>query len=91
MTLLLEACTRQLQAHLEDSKCSKMYQIYLTDADFLTGVGKKTNLMTHVQTVGGEKGSSDTVRDVRGWSIKLYTEEGTQNFVFNEQQPQATS
>lgn len=56
----------------------------LTDADFLTGVGKKTKLLTRISTVGGEKGSSDTVRDVRGWSIKFYTKEGIQDFVFND-------
>ncbi|KAF5626139.1 catalase isozyme P [Fusarium sp. NRRL 52700] len=56
----------------------------LTDADFLTGIGKKTKLLTRISTVGGEKGSSDTVRDVRGWATKFYTEEGIQDFVFND-------
>ncbi|RKL21915.1 Peroxisomal catalase [Fusarium oxysporum] len=57
---------------------------HLTDADFLTGIGKKTKLLTRMSTVGGEKGSSDTVRDVRGWATKFYTEEGIQDFVFND-------
>jgi catalase len=57
---------------------------HLTDADFLTGVGKKTKILTRISTVGGEKGSSDTVRDVRGWATKFYTEEGIQDFVFND-------
>ncbi|PCD21357.1 hypothetical protein AU210_016323 [Fusarium oxysporum f. sp. radicis-cucumerinum] len=57
---------------------------HLTDADFLTGVGKKTKLLTRISTVGGEKGSSDTVRNVRGWATKLYTEEGIQDFVCND-------
>ncbi|KAI9163084.1 Peroxisomal catalase [Paramyrothecium foliicola] len=56
----------------------------LTDADFLTGVGKKTRILTRISTVGGEKGSSDTVRDVRGWATKFYTNEGVQDFVFND-------
>ncbi|KAI1848199.1 hypothetical protein JX266_005912 [Neoarthrinium moseri] len=56
----------------------------LTDANFLTGVGKKTKMLMRISTVGGEKGSSDTVRDVRGWATKLYTEEGIQDFVFND-------
>ncbi|TQS33323.1 hypothetical protein Golomagni_06338, partial [Golovinomyces magnicellulatus] len=56
----------------------------LTDAKFLTGIGKKTSLLTRISTVGGEKGSSDTVRDVRGWATKLYTEDGIQDFVFND-------
>ncbi|KAH8201789.1 hypothetical protein TruAng_004053 [Truncatella angustata] len=56
----------------------------LTDAKFLTGIGKTTKLHTRMSTVGGENGSADTVRDVRGWSTKLYTEEGIQDFVFND-------
>ncbi|KAH7308117.1 catalase P2 [Stachybotrys elegans] len=56
----------------------------LTDAKFLSRIGKKTKLLTRISTVGGEKGSSDTVRDVRGWATKLYTEEGIQDFVFND-------
>ena len=56
----------------------------LTDAKFLSGVGKTTPIMTRISTVAGEKGSPDTVRDVRGWSIKFYTEEGNHDFVFND-------
>ncbi|CAH0018861.1 unnamed protein product, partial [Clonostachys rhizophaga] len=55
----------------------------LTDAKFLEK-GKKSKLLTRMSTVGGEKGSSDTVRDVRGWATKIYTEEGIQDFVFND-------
>jgi catalase len=50
----------------------------------LTGIGKKTKVLTRISTVAGEKGSSDTVRDVRGWAMKLYTEDGNQDFVFND-------
>lgn len=57
----------------------------LTDADFLTGIGKRTELTTRISTVGPEKGSADTVRDVRGWAIKLKTAEGNQDWVFNDQ------
>ena len=56
----------------------------LTDAAFLTGVGKKTPCLARISTVGGEKGSADTVRDIRGWALKLFTEEGNQDFVFND-------
>jgi len=41
-------------------------------------------VLTRISTVAGEKGSSDTVRDVRGWAMKLYTEDGNQDFVFND-------
>ena len=57
----------------------------LTDADFLTGVGKKTELLTRISTVGPEKGSADTVRDFRGWAFKFKTAEGNQDWVFNNQ------
>ena len=56
----------------------------LTDARFLSAVGKKTKVLTRLSTVAGEKGSSDTVRDIRGWSMKFFTEEGNQDFVFND-------
>jgi len=56
----------------------------LTDAKFLSGVGKKTPILTRISTVGGEKGSSDTVRDIRGWSTKFFTEDGNHDFVFND-------
>lgn len=57
---------------------------HLTDAAFLSEVGKKTSVLTRISTVGGEKGSADTVRDVRGWALKFFTEEGNQDFVFND-------
>ena len=56
----------------------------LTDAAFLSPVGKKTPALARLSTVGGEKGSADTVRDIRGWALKLFTEEGNQDFVFND-------
>ncbi|RFU30492.1 hypothetical protein B7463_g5863, partial [Scytalidium lignicola] len=57
---------------------------HLTDAAFLNGIGKKTPVLTRISTVGGERGSADTVRDVRGWALKFFTEEGNQDFVFND-------
>jgi catalase len=56
----------------------------LTDAKFLTGIGKKTKVLCRISTVAGEKGASDTVRDVRGWAMKIFTEDGNQDFVFND-------
>ena len=55
----------------------------LTSAAFLSKVGTKTPALVRISTVGGERGSSDTVRDVRGWGIKLFTTEGNQDWVFN--------
>jgi catalase len=56
---------------------------HLTSAKFLTGIGKKSKTLARISTVGPERGSSDTVRDVRGWALKIFTEEGNQDFVFN--------
>lgn len=55
----------------------------LTCAKFLNGVGKKTRVLFRLSTVGGEKGSADTVRDVRGFSVKFFTEEGNYDIVGN--------
>lgn len=57
---------------------------HITSAAFLNGVGKKTKTLVRLSTVAGEKGSSDTVRDIRGWAMKLFTEQGNQDFVFND-------
>jgi catalase len=46
-------------------------------------VGKKTKVAVRISTVGGEKGSSDSVRDPRGFAIKFYTEEGNWDMVGN--------
>ncbi|KAN0045057.1 hypothetical protein ACTA71_006585 [Dictyostelium dimigraforme] len=52
-------------------------------AKFLNKVGKRTPIFTRFSTVGGEKGSSDTERDPRGFAVKFYTEEGNFDMVGN--------
>lgn len=54
-----------------------------TSAKFLNGVGTKSKVLLRVSTVGPERGSADTIRDVRGWGMKIFTEEGNQDWVFN--------
>jgi len=54
-----------------------------TRAAFLNGVGKKTPVFVRFSTVKGELGSGDSVRDVRGFAIKFYTEEGNYDLVGN--------
>ncbi|MFS0780244.1 catalase KatA [Bacillus sp. 1P06AnD] len=54
-----------------------------TKAAFLSEVGKRTPLFARFSTVAGELGSSDTVRDPRGFAIKFYTEEGNYDLVGN--------
>lgn len=55
----------------------------LTSASFLNTIGKKTPVLLRISTVGPERGSADTVRDVHGWAMKLYTDEGNLDWVFN--------
>ncbi len=54
-----------------------------TTAKILTEVGKKTPLFTRFSTVAGGSGSVDTPRDVRGFAVKFYTEEGNWDLVGN--------
>lgn len=53
-----------------------------TKADFLQK-GKKTDLLVRFSTVAGELGSPDTWRDVRGFAMKFYTQEGNFDMVGN--------
>ncbi|MEK4082599.1 catalase [Psychrobacillus sp. FSL K6-1415] len=54
-----------------------------TKAGFLQTAGTKTPVFTRFSNVVGSLGSSDTVRDVRGFAIKFYTEEGNYDLVGN--------
>ena len=46
-------------------------------------VGKQTPVFVRFSTVAGERGSADTVRDVRGFAVKFYTDEGNWDLVGN--------
>ena len=54
-----------------------------TRADFLQEVGARTPVFVRFSTVAGSRGSSDTVRDVRGFSVKFYTQQGNYDLVGN--------
>ncbi|MGI8789032.1 MAG: catalase [Pyrinomonadaceae bacterium] len=54
-----------------------------TKAKFLTEVGKKTPVFTRFSTVAGFRGSTDLARDVRGFAVKFYTEQGNYDLVGN--------
>ncbi|MFK7759083.1 MAG: catalase [Phycisphaerales bacterium] len=54
-----------------------------TKADFLSEIGKKTETLMRFSTVAGEKGAADAERDVRGFSVKFYTEQGNWDMVGN--------
>ncbi|KAK1984956.1 catalase [Colletotrichum cereale] len=47
-------------------------------------VGKKTEVLARLSTVAGERGSADTVRDIRGFALKFKTEQGNWDFVGND-------
>jgi len=54
-----------------------------TKAKIFSEVGKKTELFTRFTTVAGERGAADAERDIRGFAIKFYTEEGNWDMVGN--------
>ncbi len=54
-----------------------------TSAGFLNDPERKTPVFTRFSTVAGNKGSTDLARDVRGFSVKFYTEEGIYDLVGN--------
>ncbi len=54
-----------------------------TKAALFSEVGKKTEVLARFSTVAGEKGAADAERDVRGFALKFYTEEGNWDLVGN--------
>ena len=54
-----------------------------TRAAFLSAKGKRTPVFVRFSTVAGERGSTDTPRDVRGFATKFYTDEGNFDLVGN--------
>ncbi|KQN75667.1 catalase [Duganella sp. Leaf61] len=55
----------------------------LTRAAPFADKGKRTPVFVRFSTVAGERGSADTVRDVRGFAVKFYTDEGNWDLVGN--------
>ncbi|ABR88760.1 catalase [Janthinobacterium sp. Marseille] len=54
-----------------------------TKAKIFSQIGKKTELFMRFSTVAGERGAADAERDIRGFAIKFYTEEGNWDLVGN--------
>ena len=50
---------------------------------FFRKIGKKTDLFARFSTVAGERGAADAERDIRGFAVKFYTEEGNWDLVGN--------
>jgi catalase len=55
----------------------------VTRADVFQRVGERTPAFARFSTVAGSKGSGDVARDVRGFAVKLYTQEGNWDLVGN--------
>ncbi|MGB3610813.1 MAG: catalase HPII [Cellvibrio sp.] len=74
--------------HARGAAAHGYFQVYepladLTKAHFLNDPSLKTPVFVRFSTVQGPRGSADTVRDVRGFATKFYTEEGNFDLVGN--------
>lgn len=74
--------------HARGSAAHGVFQVYksmakYTKAGFLQDPGKATPVFVRFSTVAGSRGSTDLARDVRGFAVKFYTEEGNFDLVGN--------
>jgi catalase len=74
--------------HARGEAAHGYFQVYesmakYTKADFLQNPAEKTPVFVRFSTVAGSRGSADTVRDVRGFAVKFYTNEGNYDLVGN--------
>ena len=74
--------------HARGSAAHGFFELYkpiakYTKAKFLNNTSKPTPVFVRFSTVAGSRGSSDLARDVRGFSVKFYTEEGNYDLVGN--------
>jgi len=56
---------------------------HLTKAHFFSDPALETPVFVRFSTVAGSRGSADTVRDVRGFAVKFYTQDGNYDIVGN--------
>jgi catalase len=63
-------------------ECFESLEQY-TRASIFAEAGKRTPVFLRFSTVAGERGSTDTARDVRGFAVKFYTDEGNWDLVGN--------
>ncbi len=74
--------------HARGSAAHGVFQVYesmakVTKAKFLNDVTRQTPVFVRFSTVAGSRGSSDLARDVRGFAVKFYTDEGNYDLVGN--------
>src|SRR4030095_1992280 len=67
--------------HARGAAAHGYFQVYksmsqFSCADFLQDPAQKTPVFVRFSTVAGSRGSADTVRDVRGFAVKFYTQQG---------------
>ncbi|TFY85937.1 catalase [Pseudomonas nabeulensis] len=56
---------------------------HFTKADLFSRIGKTTDVFVRFSTVAGERGAADAERDIRGFAIKFYTDQGNWDLVGN--------
>lgn len=54
-----------------------------TKADIFSEIGKTTPMFVRFSTVAGERGAADAERDIRGFALKFYTQQGNWDLVGN--------
>lgn len=54
-----------------------------TKADLFSEIGKTTSMFVRFSTVAGERGAADAERDIRGFALKFYTQQGNWDLVGN--------
>src|SRR6187399_982850 len=74
--------------HARGSAAHGYFQVYesmaqYTKAGFLQDPSVKTPVFVRFSTVAGSRGSTDLARDVRGFAVKFYTEDGNYDIVGN--------
>ena len=74
--------------HARGSGAHGVFELYdsipeFTKAGIFNDKSRKTPVFVRFSTVAGSKGSADMVRDVRGFAVKFYTQEGTWDLVGN--------
>ncbi|AHF77141.1 Putative catalase [Sodalis praecaptivus] len=74
--------------HARGSAAHGVFEVYrplteITKAGFLRDPSVKTPVYVRFSTVQGSRGSADTVRDIRGFAVKFYTQEGNFDLVGN--------
>lgn len=74
--------------HARGSGAHGYFELYesqkkYSKAGIFNDINRKTPVFVRFSTVAGSKGSTDLARDVRGFAVKMYTEEGTWDLIGN--------